>query len=102
MKLITVKETAEKWNISERRVQKLCNEGRIKGTVRFGRAWMIPSTAVLPTQKQNEEEPSLPMPRKTPFLDMTNVYNEKGKADECGELLINNHEAYLLYQTQIY
>lgn len=101
MKLITVKETAEKWNISERRVQKLCNEGRIKGTVRFGRAWMIPSTAVLPTQKQNEEEPSLPMPRKTPFLDMTNVYNEKGKADECGELLINNHEAYLLYQTQI-
>ena len=101
MNLITVKEASEKWNISERRVQKLCNEGRIKGTVRFGRAWMIPSSAVLPTLKQNEEHPTLPMPRKTPFLDMTNVYNEKGKAEKCGELLINNHEAYLLYDTQI-
>ena len=101
MKLITVKEAAEKWGISARRVQILCSEGRIKGTVRFGRAWMIPSTAVLPTQKQDEECPTLPMPRKTPFLDMTNVYNEKGKAEECGELLINNHEAYLLYETQI-
>ena len=57
---------------------------------------MIPSSAVLPTLKQNEEHPTLPMPRKTPFLDMTNVYNEKGKAEKCGELLINNHEAYLL------
>ena len=101
MKLITVKEAAEKWGISARRVQILCSKGRIKGTVRFGRAWMIPSTAVLPTQKQDDECPTLPMPRKTPFLDMTNVYNEKGKAEECGELLINNHEAYLLYETQI-
>ena len=100
MNLITVKEAASKWNVSERRVQKLCSDGRIKGATRFGQAWMIPSHAVLPSKNHNEE-PTLPMPKKTPFLDMTNIYNEIGKADECGELLVNNHEAYLLYQAQI-
>jgi len=33
---ISVKETAEKWGISERRVQKLCRENRIEGIVRRG------------------------------------------------------------------
>ena len=98
--LITVKQAAEKWNVSERRVQKLCNDGRIKGATRFGRAWMIPSTAVLPTHKK-DEAPHLAMPKKTPFLDMTNIYNQKGNADACGEMLINNPEAYALYIAQI-
>lgn len=39
---ISVKEAAEKWGISERRVQKLCEGNRIEGIVRFGHAWMIP------------------------------------------------------------
>ena len=85
-KLITVKEASLKWGVSERRVQKLCNDGRIKGATRFGRAWMIPSTAVLPTHKK-DEVPHLAMPKRTPFLDMTNIYNESGCADECGEML---------------
>mgnify|MGYP003294260883 CR=1 FL=1 len=100
MNLITVKEAAEKWNVSERRVQKLCNDGRIKGAIRFGRAWMIPNTAVLPTHKK-DEEPHLAMPKRTPFLDMTNIYNQKGNADLCGEMLINNPEACALYKAQI-
>ena len=98
--LITVKQAAEKWDVSERRVQKLCNDGRIKGATRFGRAWMIPSTAVLPTHNKNEL-PHLAMPKRTPFLDMTNIYNQKGNADACGEILINNPEAYALFVAQI-
>ena len=98
--LITVKQAAKKWNVSERRVQKLCNDGRIKGATRFGRAWMIPSTAVLPTHSK-DEKPHLAMPKRTPFLDMTNIYNQKGNADACGEMLINNPEAYALYVAQI-
>lgn len=35
---ISVKEAAEKWGISERRVQKLCEGNRIEGIVRFGHA----------------------------------------------------------------
>ena len=73
--MISVKEAAKKWNVSERRVQKLCNDGRVKGAIKFGRVWMIPPHAVLPKQNKNEK-PHLAMPRKTPFLDMTNIYNE--------------------------
>ena len=41
------------------------------------------------------------MPRKSPFLDMTNLYNEAGEADELSEMLVNNPEAYLLFKAQI-
>ena len=35
MEYISVKEAAEKWGISERRIQRLCSEDRIKGVIRF-------------------------------------------------------------------
>lgn len=100
MNLISVKEASSKWGVSERRVQKLCSDGRIKGAIKFGQVWMIPNTAVLPTNKNNEK-PQLPMPKRTPFLDMTNIYNKIGEADSCGEMLVNNPEAHALYKAQI-
>lgn len=33
---------------SERRIQKLCEENRIEGIEKFGRAWMIPKGAEKP------------------------------------------------------
>lgn len=42
MDYITAKEAAEKWGISQRRVQVLCEQERIKGAVRLGWAWAIP------------------------------------------------------------
>ena len=45
---LTVKEIAEKWGISERRVRILCSEGKIEGAVHEGRKWKIPSDAVKP------------------------------------------------------
>ena len=101
MKYITVKEASQKWNVSTRRVQILCNQTRIKGAYRFGKSWMIPSTAVLPNARLKNQEPHLPMPRKSPFLDMTNLYNKAGHADECAEMLVNQPEAYALFQAQI-
>lgn len=52
MDSIMPKEAAEKWGISERRVQKLCEEGRIPGAVRFGRAWAIPKDAEKPSDRR--------------------------------------------------
>ena len=49
MDYISVREAAQKWEISERRVQKLCEENRIDGTQKFGRSWMIPKTVGRPT-----------------------------------------------------
>ena len=45
---ITVKQAAEKWGISDRRVRILCSEGKISGATREGRSWMIPSDAKKP------------------------------------------------------
>lgn len=62
MEYITVKQAAEKWGVTPRRVQILCAEERIKGAYRFGRSWMIPSHAVLPNARKKEDDPTLPMP----------------------------------------
>lgn len=48
MDYISVKAASEKSRISERRIQKLCEENRIDGTEKFGGAWMIPKDAEKP------------------------------------------------------
>lgn len=48
MNYISVREASQKWGISERRIQKLCEESRIEGTLRFSRVWMIPKDADKP------------------------------------------------------
>jgi AraC-like DNA-binding protein len=45
---MSVREAAENWAISERRVHKLCEDGRIAGLIRFGRSWGIPRGAGKP------------------------------------------------------
>lgn len=45
---ISVKEAASRWEISERRVQKLCEGNRIEGVMRFGHSWTIPKSAKKP------------------------------------------------------
>ena len=45
---ITPKQAAEKWGISDRRVQYLCTNGKINGVLRLGRTWLIPKEAPKP------------------------------------------------------
>ena len=52
MEFITVKQAAEKWNLSERRLQTMCNERVIPGVVKFGHAWAIPVDAEKPIDKR--------------------------------------------------
>lgn len=46
---LSIKETAERWGISQRRVQTLCSQGRIPGIIRVGYIWGIPSDSKKPT-----------------------------------------------------
>lgn len=100
LNLITAKEAAEKWGVTVRRVQGLCKEGRIKGATRWERTWMIPDYAVLPSSAK-DATPHMPMPRKCPYLDMTDIYSVPGNADESAALLENNPEAHTLFEAQI-
>jgi len=61
MEYITAKETAQKWDISERRVQVLCEQKRIKGIQRLGKAWAIPIDAEKPCDKRKNENKEQPI-----------------------------------------
>ena len=49
---MTIKEVAEKWDITPKRVQVLCISGRIEGAAKFGRECSIPIEAEKPVDKR--------------------------------------------------
>jgi len=55
MDYISVGEAATKWGISERRIQKLCEENRIPNVIRFSRIWLIPKDAEKPVDGRRKE-----------------------------------------------
>ena len=61
LEYISASEAAKKWGISERRVQKLCEDNRIKGVAKFSYMWLIPKDAEKPVdgrtlRKTQQEE----------------------------------------------
>ena len=46
---MTAQETAEKWNVSLRWVQRICKENRIDGVININCVWLIPKDAKKPT-----------------------------------------------------
>ena len=54
MAYLSVKETAEKWNLSERSVRNYCQEGKIPGAFIVGKTWSIPENANKPARKERE------------------------------------------------
>jgi excisionase family DNA binding protein len=52
MEFMTTKEAVEKWNISERRIRQLLQDGRIDGAVKVGNSWNIPADAAKPVDKR--------------------------------------------------
>ncbi len=104
MDYITVKEAAEKWGVSPRRVQILCGQNRIKGAIRFGNRIMIPVDAAYPVQEKAEQsaaEVDQPLPRRTPFLYMSDLYSTPGTAEAVAGTLADNHEAQVLFEAEI-
>lgn len=65
-----VKEAAERWNLTERRVASLCKEGKIPGVHKQGRTWLIPVDVQRPVDnrvktgayKKKNRPTNLPLP----------------------------------------
>lgn len=87
MKYLSVPQIAEKWKITSRRVQILCNTGRIKGAQKVGNTWAIPECASKPPdarKKFNKKEKNITsdvfiervwaMPNKNTF-DIKPIYD---------------------------
>lgn len=99
MKYMNVKQASEKWGVSTRRIQDLCKRGQIPGAQLWERTWMLPVDAVYPSAKDGDVY--LPMPRKSPFLDMTDLYHTPGAADRSAEALSDHPEAKALFEAEI-
>ena len=49
---MTIKEASAKWGIGLRRINTLCNEGRIEGASKMGNVWVIPADAEKPKDER--------------------------------------------------
>ncbi len=52
MKYLSIKQTAERWGISPRRIQILCKEERVPGAFIVGNSWAIPEDAAKPKDER--------------------------------------------------
>ena len=59
MDYMTVREAAEKWSVTERWVQKLCEENSIPGVAKFSRLWLIPKDAEKPADERRKTSPKV-------------------------------------------
>lgn len=83
---MSVKQAAEKWGISERRVRILCAEGKIPGVNREGRSWKIPADAIKPADGRYRSRESILeiIDRKKAELDKRRPLTE-GEASRLNE-----------------
>ena len=54
MDYMTASQASKKWEISQRRVQILCSEGRIPGVFKLGETWAIPADEKKPEDKRRK------------------------------------------------
>ena len=52
MEYLSIRQTADRWGISIRRIQVLCTEGRIPGAMKIGSYWAIPADAEKPDDQR--------------------------------------------------
>lgn len=94
MEYITVRDAAQKWNISVRLVQQYCMDGRIRGAQKFSGSWAIPADAKKPVDARRRaaaaEQPAMPVSEQategylTP-MPLMNMAFPPGRCMECVE-----------------
>ena len=82
---ISVSDAAEKFDISKRRVQLLCEQGRIEGANRMSGVWLIPTNAQKPTDARRKSK--VPENQLSLFDDIYKIEDEKLSVAQVCELL---------------
>ena len=52
MEYLSIRQTSEKWNLSPRRINEFCSEGRIPGAIKIGSYWAVPVDAERPKDER--------------------------------------------------
>ncbi len=69
MGYLTAKQFSEKWEISERRIIKLCKEQRINGAIKDGMVWQIPEETLKPSDKRSNIYKYINIPKKVILIN---------------------------------
>lgn len=64
MDLMTVKEASGIWGITPRRVQVLCDKGKVDGATRLGNIWVIPKGTPKPIDGRTKKAKAILNDRK--------------------------------------
>ncbi len=83
--LVRLKEMADRWQVSQRRIAQLCAAGEIKGAEKRGRCWMVPENATVPETIKKENMPAgMAKPRTTKILPCPiGITSYKEAVTEC-------------------
>lgn len=91
MEYLTVRETAEKWNLSVRMVQQFCTAGRIPGAQKFGKSWAIPADAERPRDprllRKGETPPAALRLDHANLMPLMNTPFRPGRCREAAEAM---------------
>ena len=79
MEFMSTKEAVKKWNVSERRVRQLLEDGRIKGAIKVGNNWNIPINASKPADKRSVKVDNIEFKINLPnnYFDEVDKLNKK-------------------------
>lgn len=79
MKYMKVKQAAEQWGLSDRRVRTLCEEGKIEGVIKKGRSYLIPADALKPPDGRRSRGKMIPDEYATLFSRIDSLKEELTK-----------------------
>ncbi len=111
MEYRTAKQMAEKWNMSERYLQKLCSIGRVEGATKVAKYWMIPENAMKPVNlrkssgkaEQERREKELKAEQyKHDIMPLMSATFEIGKCTEYIESITDKNERTIAWAEYYY
>lgn len=86
-----IKEASSKWNISERRIRKLIEEGRIEGASKISNIWNIPDDAAKPLDRRvKRAEQIIPQIDDKYFREVDNKLIELFRSRNINPNTMNN------------
>lgn len=89
---LSIREAAEKWGVSERRINQYCTQGRIAGAEQFGGTWAIPQNAKKPEDPRRRKKQLVvhKKPRKQKlFPDFMPLMNTPFEPGYCVQTIEN-------------
>ena len=97
MESLDVRQAAQLWKVSERKVTALCREGRIPGAYKNGKNWVLPGESTLPPDGRTKESFRAEKDEKTPASTGFSSEDTGSKAAETFEQIYHREAQTLAF-----